>query len=66
MKCISCMGEGIKVDAKTMVNSTCPMCGGIGEMFLCPKCGELMENDHNSSQCHNCEVLYPHSYLREL
>ncbi len=29
----------------------------------CPKCGKPMETDHNSAQCHDCECLWPLSYL---
>jgi ribosomal protein S27AE len=29
----------------------------------CPDCGEVMQADHNSYQCHKCGRLYPKSYF---
>ncbi len=36
----------------------------IGESFCCPDCGEELEIDENSGQCHECQKLWPLSYLR--
>jgi len=39
---------------------------GFKRIYKCPECGKDMESDHNSAQCHNCQTLYPLSYLREV
>lgn len=33
---------------------------------VCPDCGEVLEIDYNSAQCHSCKKLWPLSYLNSL
>ena len=35
-----------------------------GYVDTCPKCGGEVETDHNSKQCHHCQMLWPKVELK--
>ena len=55
-RCLSC--------GKVTKYVFCPKCYKERRaQYVCPKCGKSLEVNHNSAQCHECEMVFPLSYF---